>query len=345
MVKVVFLAGGSGERFWPLSRKGKPKQFLKLLGENSLLRESFLRIQGFVPLEDIYFVSHFEYIPLIREEIPEAPKENLIAEPVGRNTAAAIALGAFLADPEDIMVVLPSDHFLPEKERFLATIKEAVALAQKGYLVTVGIKPTRPETGYGYIELGKAIPGGYLVSRFREKPSREMAEEFIQSGKHLWNAGMFIWKVGVFLEALKKHLPGTYERLYKIQDLLQDLTALSQAYEGLENISVDFAVLEKAENVAVVPGEFAWSDVGSWISVAELLGKGESWMSSPEKVTLLDCGRVFIWGNSKELAIIGLENLGFIETEDAILILDLDKAQDVKKIVPLLKDKGKEHLL
>ena len=345
MVKVLFLAGGTGERFWPLSRKGKPKQFLKLLGKNSLLRESFLRLQGFVPPQDIYLVSFWEYCRLVHEEIPEVPQENILAEPVGRNTAAAIALGAFLFDPEDIMVVLPSDHYIPQREPFLETLRKAMRLGEKGFLVTIGIKPTRPETGYGYIEIGAPLEDCFHVKRFREKPSLETAEEFIQSGNFFWNAGMFVWKAKAYLEALKRYLPKTYEGLFAIRDNLKEMAVLAQAYEKLENISVDYAVMEKAENVAMVKGEFLLSDVGSWLSVAELLGKGESWMENPGKVTAEGCGRLLVLGNKKEVAVLGLENVGFIETEDAILILDLDKAQEVRKIVAELKEKGKEHLL
>ncbi|MDI6868639.1 MAG: mannose-1-phosphate guanylyltransferase [Coprothermobacterota bacterium] len=345
MVKVVFLAGGSGERFWPKSRKGKPKQFLKLLGENSLLRESFLRIQGFVPEEAVYLVTYWEHKGLVKGELPEIPEENILGEPMGRNTAAAIILASFLMDEEDTMVVLPSDHYIPEKEKFQKTLRRAISLAEKGYLSTIGIKPSRAETGYGYIEVGEEIEGGFKVKRFREKPSKEVAEEFLASGRHFWNSGMFIWNVKTFREAALKYLPRTYFVLEKAGEFGHDLVWLSQAYEQIESISVDYAIMEKAENVAMVKGEFLWSDVGSWLSLAELLGKGNSFLENPQRVTLAEASKVMVLGNSKEVAILGLENVGYIETEDAILILDLDKAQEVRKIVAELKEKGKEHLL
>jgi len=345
MVKVVFLAGGSGERFWPLSRKRKPKQFLKLLGENSLLRESYLRLQGFLPDEAIYLVTFWEHKAMVREELPEIPAENILGEPMMRNTAAAITLTSFLMEESQVMIVLPSDHFIPEVEKFQETLRAAIKLAERGYLTTIGIKPSRPETGYGYIEVGEKVEGGFKVNRFREKPSQEVAEEFLSSGRHFWNSGMFIWRVRDFQEAARKYIPRTYSVLEKASESYEDLATLAATYEQIENISVDYAIMEKAENVAMVEGKFTWSDVGSWLSVAELLGKGDSWMSDPEKVTLADCGRVFLWGNKKELALIGLEDVGFIETEDAILILDLQKAQEVRKIVAQLREKGKENLL
>jgi len=345
MVKVVFLAGGSGERFWPKSRKGKPKQFLKLLGENSLLRESFLRIQGFVPEEAVYLVTYWEHKGLVKGELPEIPEENILGEPMGRNTAAAIILASFLMDEEDYMVVLPSDHYIPEKEKFQKTLRGAISLAEKGYLSTIGIKPSRAETGYGYIEVGEEIEGGFKVKRFREKPSKEVAEEYLSSGRHFWNSGMFIWNVKTFKEAALKYLPRTYAVLEKAGEFGHDLVWLSQAYEQIESISVDYAIMEKAENVAMVKGEFLWSDVGNWLSLAELLGKGNSFLENPQRVTLAEASKVMVLGNSKEVAILGLENVGYIETEDAILILDLDKAQEVRKIVAELKEKGKEHLL
>ncbi|MCR4428148.1 MAG: sugar phosphate nucleotidyltransferase [Caldiserica bacterium] len=345
MVKVVFLAGGSGERFWPLSRKGKPKQFLKLLGENSLLRDSYLRIQGFVPDDSIFLVTYWEHKVLAKKELPEIPEENIIGEPMGRNTAPAIILPSFLLEEEDVMVVLPSDHYIPEKEKFREHLLKAIGLAQDGYLVTFGIQPTRAETGYGYIEVEEEIPGGFKVKRFREKPSLEVAEEFLSSGRHFWNSGMFIWKVGVFREAARKFLPKTYDALEKASECYRDLAALSQAYEKIESISVDYAIMEKAENVAMVKGDFLWSDVGSWLSLAELLGKGNSYAENSHLVTSSEAEKYLVLGNSKEVAILGLENLGYIETEDAILILDLEKAQEVRKIVARLREAGKEHLL
>lgn len=345
MTKVVFLAGGSGERFWPLSRQGKPKQFLKLLGENSLLRNSYLRIKGFVPDESIFLVTFWEHKGLAIKELPEIPKENIIGEPMGRNTAPAIILSSFLLEENDTMVVLPSDHYIPQKEKFLKHLNQAIALAQEGYLVTFGIKPTRAETGYGYIEVEEEIPGGYKVKRFREKPSREVAEEFLASGKHFWNSGMFIWKVSVFHEAAKKFLPSTFRVLEEASESYRDLAALSRAYEKIESISVDYAIMEKAENVAMVKGDFLWSDVGSWLSLFELLGKGNSFAEKPNLVTSSETGNYLVLGNSKEVAILGLQNIGFIETEDAILILDLEKAQDVRKVVAQLREQGKEHLL
>lgn len=345
MVKVVFLAGGSGERFWPLSRKGKPKQFLKLLGENSLLRDSYLRIQGFVPDESIFLVTFWEHKGLAIKELPEIPEKNIIGEPMGRNTAAAIILPSFLMDEEDIMVVLPSDHYIPEKEKFLKHLDQAIALAQEGYLVTFGIKPTRAETGYGYIEVEREIPGGFKVKRFREKPSKEVAEEFLASGKHFWNSGMFIWKVSAFREAAKKFLPSTFRVLEETSESYQDLGALSGAYEKIESISVDYAIMERAENVAMVKGDFLWSDVGNWLSLAELLGKGGSYAENPYLVTASETEKYLVLGNTKEVALLGLENVGFIESEDAILILNLENAQDVRKIVAQLREKGKGHLL
>jgi mannose-1-phosphate guanylyltransferase len=345
MVKVVFLAGGSGERFWPKSRKGKPKQFLKLLGENSLLRESFLRIQGFVPEEAVYLVTYWEHRMLARKELPEIPEENVIGEPMGRNTAAAIILASLILDEEDIMVVLPSDHYIPEVEKFQETLRKAIVLAEKGYLTTIGIQPSRPETGYGYIEVEEEIPGGFRVRRFREKPSREVAEEFLSSGRHFWNSGMFIWRISTFREAARKYLPHTYSVLEEASESYQDLAALARAYEQIESISVDYAIMEKAENVAMVKGDFLWSDVGSWLSLAELLGKGGAYAENPHLVTASEAEKYLILGNTKEVAILGLKDVGFIETEDAILILNLENAQDVRKIVAQLREKGKEHLL
>ncbi len=343
----VILAGGIGSRFWPLSRATTPKQLLSVVGDESLLESTIRRLTPLVPPEKVFVVTNEEQAELIRLHLSydgsEALSPGYIVEPMGRNTAPAIGLAALrlmAADPEAIMAVLPADHIIGEGGKFRALLSKAARLAEKGHLVTFGVKPTSPETGYGYIKSAERLSGedgaARHIDKFVEKPDRARAEGYLAEGGYYWNAGIFIWKATRILEEIKALQPLMYERLMEIRGG-GDITT---AYNAMESISVDNAILEKAGGVVVIPADFTWSDMGSWNSFAEILGPDEKGNVKKGRVVDLGSRNSVILGCDRVVAAIGLEDMILVDTPDATLVCPKERAQDVKAVVEVLKERG-----
>lgn len=356
-VHAVILAGGRGTRFWPRSRTKTPKQLLNIVGKSTMLEQTVERLRPLIPAERIWTVTNAEQVAALKKQLPTGARKRALTEPMGRNTAAAIALAAIhirhAAKGDALMAVLPADHYIAQPERYREIVRAALELAREpGRMVVFGIPPTRPETGFGYIERGDEEIGGkipaYTVCRFTEKPALAVAKEYVASGRYHWNAGMFFWRVSTYLDALKEFLPQTYELIEALARQIGKRSyekQLEGAYAKLESISVDYAVLEKARNVVVAPAEIGWSDIGSWAAVYELLAKraGENIFASEGQT--LDAEGNFLWSPKKFVAAVGVRDLVVVDTPDALLICPRDRAQDVSKIVKSLEERKLKRLL
>jgi mannose-1-phosphate guanylyltransferase len=363
-VHAVILAGGRGTRFWPRSRTKTPKQLLQIFGKGTMLEQTVARLHPLVPPDRIWTVTNAEQVSALNTQLPGGSRKRVLVEPVGRNTAAAIALAAFhirrAARGDALMAVLPADHYIAETRPYQKIVQTALGVAgEPGRMVVLGIPPTRPDTGFGYIERinvrarSEAFPL-YPVRRFTEKPAFETAKEYLASGNYHWNAGMFFWRVSTFLDELKKHLPATFATLEKLAEWIGARnyeSHLRKIYPKLENISVDYAILERvtaeaaAAKVFVIPAEVGWSDIGSWAAVYELLAKhpGENIFSG--KGQAIDASGNFISSDRKFVAAIGVDNLVVVETGDALLICPRERAQDVGKLVKWLEEQKMKKLL
>lgn len=344
------MAGGVGTRFWPKSRKSNPKQFLSLFGETSMIQQTVERLEGFVDGEQVVVVTNQDYSTLVQNQLPSVDSSHIIGEPVARNTAPCIASAAALLnkkDPESVMIVLPADHRIGKPDEFKRVLNTAVETARsQDSLVTIGIKPNRPETGYGYIHCSEDIEVDdfshpvYRVQKFTEKPNIEKATEFFESGDYLWNSGIFIWKTNTILKAFENHLPEIYSNVDTLQK--SDFTERDtrEFYEACPSISIDYGIMEKAEKVHVVPGDFDWNDVGSWTAVHELSDKDSEQNATVKGNALYvnSTGNYVSTNGKKLIAFAGVDNVALVETEDAILVVNLDQAQDVKGIVETLND-------
>jgi len=363
-IHAVILAGGRGTRFWPRSRTRTPKQLLNIVGKNTMLEQTVARLRPLIPPDRIWTVTNAEQAAEVRKQMPAASRKRVLTEPIGRNTAAAIALAALhvrhAAGGDALMAVLPADHFIAQPEKYRKIVSAALEVAREaGRMVVLGIPPTRPETGFGYVErLGDAIPAMefpvFAVRRFTEKPVLSLANEYVVSGNYHWNAGMFFWRVSTFLDNLKSFLPKTITALESLAESIGKRSydsKLRKIYPKLENISVDYAILEPATRqegapqVYVIPAEIGWSDIGSWAAVYELLTKhpNENVLAGPGHV--LDATGNFLWSPKKFVAAIGVRDLVVVETHDALLICPRDRAQDVGKIVKFLEENKKQELL
>lgn len=357
MIAGVIMAGGKGERFWPKSRVKLPKQFISLTGQKTMIQETVDRLKEYIKTDDIYVVTGEEYASPISHQLPSIPSENIIIEPMGKNTAACIGLTALhiaRKDPEAVMIVLPSDHLIKNKENFIVILDEAVSIAKQGdNLITIGITPTHPETGYGYIQFEDKVDSRYCdsvykVKRFVEKPDKATAKKYMDSGKYLWNSGMFIWKVSTILNNIQKYMPKLYESLMVIQKALEQENweqVLQEQYAKLESISIDYGIMEHAENIFVIPGIFGWDDVGSWTSLERIHDSDEHGNITRGNVIHLDTKKCIIEGNGKLIATLGVEDLIIVETEDATLICSKEKAQQVKDLLKKLKENKREEYL
>jgi len=352
MVYAVIMAGGSGTRFWPKSTKEHPKQFHKLFGNGTMIQNTAQRIKELIPQERILVVTNEDYVDIVKEQLPKVPETNIVGEPVAKNTAPCVAIAAELLlkkDPDAVMVVLPADHHITEPEKFRDVLSSAVAKAERGSgLVTIGIKPDRPETGFGYIHANRKASENIGENRvenvygFTEKPDVETAEKFLHSGDYYWNSGMFVWRADTVLNEFKIQLPEMHE-LVKASghDLYTDLhnAAINEFYYDCESVSVDYGIMEGAENVFVVPGEFGWNDVGSWTAVYDLGDKNNSG-NSIQAVNVTFAGsenNLVVSDSGKMISLVGMENVAVVETDEAILVCDLNHAQGVKEIVEQLK--------
>ncbi len=337
-MKVVILAGGSGARFWPSSTSGTPKQFLKLFSDKTLIRQTFERFQGRVSPENIIVITSEEHVGLTKKELPEIPDKNIFGEPFRKNTAPACLTGTLFAEENETVLTVPADHYIPNSDNFFKCIDLAVNRLDKNphTLITFGIRPTRPETGYGYIEAdGKVSEKIFKVSKFHEKPGEEKAREYIDAGNFFWNSGMFMWKKSFFLNEIEKYENEIFESMNKM-DVLSKKSVFS-AYQSLKPISIDYALMEKSQNIEIVESTFEWSDLGSWKSIMELEMNG----SKSENIICVDSRNVFVKTNSKKpVAVVGLDNIIVIENENGLLICSEEKTQNVREVTTALNKRN-----
>ena len=357
----VIMAGGSGTRFWPLSRQLFPKQLLKIIGDETLIQQTMRRVVAGAPPGRVMISTNPPQAESIRVQLSEwkdALKDNFVLEPEGRNTAPAIALVALhlvRRDPDAVMLVVPADHIVKGQKDFDAAVALAAGLAHQGLLVTFGIKPIRPETGYGYIKpdlkrvLGKrGTLKGYRVGRFVEKPNAVKAAQYLKAGDYYWNSGMFVWRAATILEEIRRHQPALARGIEQIARLMEQnvsRAAVDEAYRGLPSISIDTGVMEKSDKAAMVPVSFKWSDVGSWGSLDEVARKDKAGNVVGGRVIDIDSQRSIVYGDRRVVATIGLTDMVVVDTPDATLVCPKSRAQDVKRIVEILKEQGApEHL-
>ncbi len=349
MLNAVIMAGGRGERFWPRSRFHKPKQLQAIAGSETMLQMTVKRMQPLIPLEQIYIVTDQKLEREVKRQLPGLPERNVIAEPVGRNTAAAVGLSAVQIgrlDEDATLAVLPADHLIFDEKEFLACLSIGAKVArEKNRLVVFGIKPDRPETGYGYIKAGGEISEKvYEVETFVEKPDEKTAKKFLASGRYYWNSGMFVWKYSVIMAAIEKHMPRLFTGLQKIRTAPKK-EVITEVYEKIENISIDYGVMEKAQNRVMVMGDFRWDDIGSWLAMERIWQKDGEGNVSQGKFVGIDTHNSIIVGDKTLVATIGISNMIVVTTDDAILICPKEKAQEVKKMIRKLVDMGERQYI
>ena len=343
----LIMAGGRGERFWPRSRKNLPKQFLSLTGDGrTMIQLTVERILPLVAMEDIFIATNKDYKELVKKQLPNLPEENILCEPVGRNTAPCIGLGAvhIAKKYEDaLMLVLPSDHLIKYNSMFVNTLREAYKIAEEGTnLVTLGITPDYPETGYGYIKFNPNESKGqaFVVDRFVEKPTKEVAKEYLETEEYLWNSGMFVWKVSSILENMSLYMKETYEGLLRIKESIKTEeyeVVLEKEFTVFHSESVDYGIMEKAKNIYTIPGTFGWDDVGSWLAVERIRKSNEFGNVVSGNIITVNSQNCIIEGSKKLIAAVGLEDLIVVDSEDAILICEKQSAGDIKKVLENLK--------
>jgi mannose-1-phosphate guanylyltransferase len=363
----VILAGGRGTRFWPRSRTRAPKQLLNIVGRDTMLEQTAARLAPLFPASRQWVVTNSEQAAAVRRQLPRLAASHILAEPVGRNTAAAIGLAAahllhsgMGQENDALMAVLPADHYIAQSARYLKIVRAALHVAHAaGSLVVLGIPASRPETGYGYIERvprkalqAEGVPV-FPVRRFTEKPALARARKYAASGRYFWNAGMFFWRVSAFLGNLERFLPKTHDALMRLAGEIgtpRYARTLARVYPKLENISVDYAILEPATrraapSVFVLPAEVAWSDIGSWAAVYELLARKAGENVSAGRFLALDAHGNFFWSPKKFIAAVGIRDLVVVETEDALLLCPRERAQEVGKVVKWLETEKLTRLL
>ncbi len=343
-VYAVIMAGGSGTRFWPLSRSNKPKQFLSLASKEPLIAETMKRMGTLTTPSRTSVVCGARHAALVKKSLPKLPRQNVIVEPEARNTAPAIALAcAHVAhqDPRGVIVVLPSDQHVADPKAFRISIEEAVRVAHQGFIVTLGIKPSRAETGYGYIRVGDPLSGdARKVAAFVEKPNLETAQRYLVSGDYLWNAGIFVFRADVMLEAFARHMPD----LSKALDLVRaswgtkkGAGVLAKQFKKMPATSIDYGVAEKAPNIAVVPASCGWSDVGSFNALPEVRPLDAAGNVAEGNALLIDTSGSVVLAGKRLVAVVGMKDVVVVDTGDALLVLPKDKSQDVRKVVEALK--------
>jgi len=356
----VIMAGGGGTRLWPVSRKERPKQLLPLLDDKTLFQSTVKRLENFFPPERILVVTVTEQANEMQEQAPEIPRENYLIEPAPRGTASVVGLAAAVLrhrDPDAMMSVLPSDHFIRNRDLFHYLMREAFQVAEKGYLVTLGITPTNPSTGYGYIQQGEALDGEfkypvYMVKRFIEKPNEETAQKLLRMGDHSWNSGMFIWRADDILAEIKMQMPQLGDVVSKISDVWDTPhrdEILNSLWYDLRNETIDFGIMEHAEKVAVLPaGGLGWSDVGSWDSLTEvLLPDMNGNITQNAQHLAIDSHNSLIYSNDNQRLVvtIGIDDMVLVDTGDVLLVCKSDQAQKVRDVVEHLKKHHQEKYL
>ena len=358
---VIIMAGGRGERFWPVSREKTPKQLIKLLGDRSFLQQAVDRVAPIVPMKNIFIITNEAQAVEVRKQLPKLPKDNVVAEPMGRDTCAAVTLGAALVGARSttgVMAVLPADHVIPEEKKFQQVLADAFDLASRGQaIVTIGIKPTEPNTGYGYIRVGDALPTPpgvknyktvfHRAEKFVEKPNYDTALGYLQSGHYRWNAGMFIWSFVTVTEGLQKHQPEMYaacQRWFKVATNGPKLAkALAKEYPEIKKVSIDYALMEHAQNVVCADGAFEWDDLGAWNALARHLKADAEGNCAVADFIHVDAARNIIYdARSKDrrtpIAVVGLRDSILVQTDDAVLLAHKSQAQKVKELVKKMSE-------
>lgn len=351
-IVAVIMAGGRGERFWPKSRRNMPKQFLSLTSDGkTMIQHTTDRIKDLVNIDDIFIITNKNYKNLVLNQLPEINPQNIILEPASRNTAPCIGLVSTYIryryeDEDTVMIVLPSDHLIKYNEIFIDTLKKAVDIAiEDRNMVTIGITPSYPETGYGYINFGynendKKYSGAYKVNKFVEKPDLEKAKEYLSSGKYLWNSGMFVWKTSTILNSFEEYLPKVYQGLTRIGNSLgtkEENEVLNREFTNFEAQSIDYGIMEKYKQIYTVPGSFGWDDVGSWLALERTFQSNEEGNIVEGNVITVNVKDSIIQAKDKLIATVGLKDIIIIDTEDSILICNKKDVQDVKKVIENLK--------
>jgi mannose-1-phosphate guanylyltransferase/mannose-6-phosphate isomerase len=342
-MKVIILAGGGGSRLFPLSRTLFPKQFLKLNSEESLLAQTIARFMPMVKPSDMIVVTNQEYVHHVRTELiaAKAQEAHILLEPVARNTAPAVAFAARYCleqlgcEPDEILYVTPSDHIIRPAETFTANVRQAIELAKMGKIVTLGIQPNHPETGYGYIQAGNPFGGGFAVQSFREKPDQKTAEAYIAAGNYYWNSGMFAFTIHCFMDELRAYQPEVYE-LAK-----SGLDGMTANFSDMPNISIDYAIAEKSEEMVMLPITAEWNDIGSWDAIYDVLDKDSDGNAVKGDCIPIECSNTLILGHSRLIAGIGLEDILVVETDDVIVVAKKGESQKVKDLVCELRLKGR----
>ncbi|KGJ50433.1 mannose-1-phosphate guanylyltransferase [Clostridium sp. NCR] len=352
----VIMAGGGGTRFWPMSRQASPKQLLNLSGVDTLINETIDRISSISDKNNLYIVTNETQSDLLKETVQDkCIHANVLQEPSARNTAAAIGFAAFSImkkHGDGIMCVYPADHYIKDEEGYINTINDAIKVASENdKLVTIGINPTFPSTGYGYINFDKDESynnGAYKVLEFVEKPNYEKAKTYVKSQKYVWNSGMFVWKVSKILEDFKRYLPKVYDKLEQLSKYIgtdQESKMIKQIYPTIPSISIDYGIMERSDDVVVVPGEFGWNDVGSWDVLGAIYDTDEQGNIKRGETITIDTENSVVYSEDKLIATVGIKDLIVVSTEDAVMVCKKDKAQDVKLIVEKLKEEGQTKYL
>ncbi len=352
-ITAVIMAGGRGERFWPKSRNNRPKQFLSLTSDGeTMIQKTVKRLSPLVSAEDIFIVTNAAYADLVNDQLPDVPRENILCEPCAKNTAPCIAFAAAIIQKkygDAMMLVLPSDHLIGYENIYIKTLQTAIRTAEEGNnLVTIGITPAYPETGYGYINFGKEAGDAYEVERFVEKPDLPTAKKYLASGKYLWNSGMFVWKASAIMYNMKQFMPEIHDGAVRIGDsygtdsyeetLIKEFTAFTSE-------SVDFGIMEKASDIYTIPGSFGWDDVGSWLAVERINETDDKKNYFDGDVIAVDSERTTVCGGKRLVAAIGTRDIVIVDTDDVLLVCSKNNTQDVKKVIAQLKEHGRNDLV
>ena len=357
MIHPVIMAGGSGTRFWPLSRKSRPKQFLPIISEETMIQETVERLHPLVPLKDIFTISNREQARAIKKLLPRLPPGNILVEPMARNTAPSLILATariYLRNPEAVVAALPADHLIRDVPRFLKKLEAgALAASKHESLITLGIPPTFPSTGYGYIHYTGENPveaGSerfFRVLKFKEKPALEEAQSFLAQGGHYWNSGMFLWRASVFCRLLERYAPDFFVHWERTLGALaaKSKAALESVFKDIPALSIDYALMEKAGAVLVSEGDFGWSDVGAWSSLLEIWPRDPAGNVAKGESLFLDSRNCLVYNPGRLTAVLGLKDVLVVETEDALLVCHKDHDQKVKAVIESLAQKGRKEYL
>jgi len=351
------IAGGSGTRLWPRSRQDKPKQFQNLYGENTLLQDAVRRLEPLVQRDDIFVIANRSHEPIVMEQLPWMPADHYIGEPMGKDTAPAVGVIATVIhhrNPDAIILVTPADHVITREDQFRKILEVAGAVASEGSnVVTIGIKPTGPETGYGYIQMaeGHSTYDGvevHKVASFKEKPDLRTAEEYVSSWRYVWNSGMFVWSAKTILQLFREHAPDIYSLLMRYDSAIgtpDETKVFEEVYEAFPRISVDYAILEHAGNIHVIPASIGWSDLGSWASLHEIMDNDEDGNSVVGEHVSVDTHNCLILSKDRLVATVGLDNMVVVDGGDVVLVMPRGRSQDIKVLLEEIRKQGKAEYL